>query len=94
MSVSKQSLFIWVSSKSRGLTTGNFLKDPNNEKFSKINLQNNAYITRVGNVIGGNVILKEAGFVEEEGFLVMKNTDMARIADFVANIEQTLATRG
>lgn len=73
---------------------GNFLKDPSNEKFSKINLQNNAYVTRVGNVIGGNVILKEAGFVEEEGFLVMKSTDMARIADFVANIEHALSTRG
>jgi predicted ester cyclase len=70
------------------------LKDPSNEKFSKINLTNNAYITRVGNIIGGNVMLKEAGFVEEDGFLAMKNGDMARIADFVANIERVLATRG
>jgi len=70
------------------------LKDPSNEKFSKINLQNNAYITRVGNVIGGNVILKEAGFVEEESFLTMKNPDMSRVAEFLANIERVLTTRG
>ena len=72
----------------------NFLKDPSNEKFSKINLSNNAYVTRVGNVIGGNVILKEAGFVEEDGFLTMKSSDLARIAEFVANIDRVLVTKG
>jgi hypothetical protein len=58
------------------------LKDSSNPKFQKINLSNNAFQKRVGNVIGGKVILKEAGFEEEGGFYVMKSTDTARITQF------------
>jgi hypothetical protein len=43
---------------------GNLLKDPNEEKFKRINLSNEAFQKRVGKLTGGLSILKGAGFVE------------------------------
>jgi hypothetical protein len=42
----------------------NALKDPNEEKFRRINLGNEAFQKRVGKVNGGLSILKGAGFAE------------------------------
>ena len=41
----------------------NVVKDSENEKFRKINLDNNAVQTRVAKVNGGLAILKAVGFV-------------------------------
>ena len=42
----------------------NVVKDSENEKFRKINLDNNAVQTRVAKVNGGLAILKAVGFVQ------------------------------
>lgn len=49
---------------------GNIKKDRTNPKFQKINTNNPAFKKRVGDVLGGNVILKNCGFGEPdaEGF--------------------------
>lgn len=58
---------------------GNVLKDVNEEKYRKVNLDNNAVNTRVGKINGGKVILKGLGFVENpdgSNTLVMPNVDV------------------
>jgi UBX domain-containing protein 1/4 len=45
---------------------GNILKDPNEEKYKKINLTNEAFQKRVGKITGGLIILKGAGFEEND----------------------------
>lgn len=60
----------------------NVVKDQNNEKFRKINLDNNAVSTRVGKINGGLAILKGAGFTENpdgSNTLVLEEVDMPRI---------------
>ena len=47
----------------------NFIKGPNEEKFRKINLENNAFKNRVDSVLGGRSLLKEFGFKENGSFL-------------------------
>lgn len=41
---------------------GNVLKDVNDEKFRKINSENEAFKKRVGKISGGIPLLKGAGF--------------------------------
>jgi len=52
------------------------MKDPKNNKFRRINLENNAFKKRVGKVVGGKQMLIAAGFVEENEFLVMNRPDL------------------
>lgn len=68
------------------------MKDPNDERFQKINLSNNAYQKRVGQVIGGKVILNKVGFSDdiEDGFLVMNEPNMKRIKEFLDEINLIL----
>lgn len=49
----------------------NALKEPAEEKFRKINLGNENFQKRVSKITGALSILKGAGFVEEDGFLVI-----------------------
>jgi len=51
---------------------GNVLKDPNEPKFQKINMQNEAFQKRVGKINGGIAILKGAGFVENESTMMLE----------------------
>lgn len=53
----------------------NILKNPAEEKFRKINLGNENFMKRVGNLFGGITILKDCGFVENNGFLLMEKVD-------------------
>jgi len=55
---------------------GNVRKDPTNPKFQKINTNNPAFKRRVGDVVGGNVILRNCGFgdADAEGFLNFNQT--------------------
>lgn len=66
------------------------MKNPQEEKFSRINLSNKAFQKRVGQVIGGKVILKEAGFEEQDGFLAMNKPDMDRVKEFLHEINSIL----
>lgn len=45
---------------------GNLLKDPSNEKFRRVNLDNEAIKKRVSTINGGLSILKGAGFFKAE----------------------------
>lgn len=51
------------------------MKNPSEEKFRRINLSNENFRKKVGDMLGGIGILQETGFSEENGFLVMKNID-------------------
>eukprot|EP00826_Nyctotherus_ovalis_P049774 TRINITY_DN6037_c0_g4_i2.p1 TRINITY_DN6037_c0_g4~~TRINITY_DN6037_c0_g4_i2.p1 ORF type:complete len:189 (-),score=93.88 TRINITY_DN6037_c0_g4_i2:130-696(-) len=53
----------------------NLLKDPENEKFRKINKENKAFVERVRKVDGGLIFLRAVGFVDEGNFLVMKEVN-------------------
>ena len=55
----------------------NALKDPSNEKFRRVNLDNNAVQNRVAKINGGLSILKGAGFVQahDGNYLIMKEVD-------------------
>jgi hypothetical protein len=53
----------------------NVLKDPENEKFRKINKENKAFSEKVAKVEGGLYFLRAVGFEDENSFLVMKKVD-------------------
>jgi hypothetical protein len=58
---------------------GNVLKDTNEEKFRKVNLDNAAVNNRVGKINGGKQILKGMGFEENPdgtNTLLMQNVDV------------------
>jgi len=57
----------------------NVQKDPSNEKFRKVNLDNNAVQTRVAKVNGGLALLKAVGFkqAEDGNYLVIEDVDAA-----------------
>ena len=60
----------------------NVLKDENNEKFRRVNLDNNAVQTRVAKVNGGLAILRAVGFAqatEGTNTLLMEKADTAVI---------------
>ena len=67
----------------------NLLKDPDNEKFRRINLDNEAVQKRVTKINGGLLILKGAGFTEAAdgtNFLEMVKVDK----DLLLKAEQLL----
>jgi len=51
----------------------NILKDPSDESKRKINITGKGFHKRIGGVIGGKFMMKAIGFVEEDGFFVMKH---------------------
>lgn len=56
----------------------NLMKEPDNEKFRKINLDNEAVQKRVTKINGGMIILKGCGFTEAKdgtNSLVMEKVD-------------------
>lgn len=56
----------------------NLLKDPDNDKFRRINLDNEAVQKRVTKINGGLMILRGAGFTnatDGTNFLVMEKVD-------------------
>ena len=54
------------------------IKDPENEKFRRVNLDNDAVQKRVGKVNGGLAILRGVGFenAPDGNFLVLEKVDM------------------
>ena len=71
---------------------GNVLKDPNEPKYQKINLTNDAFQKRVGKINGGVTILKGAGFVENEAtqMLEMKEINEIVIREAIRLLENNL----
>ena len=63
----------------------NVQKDPENEKFRKVNLDNAAVQTRVAKVNGGLALLKGVGFkqAEDGNYLIIENPDLAVIANAI-----------
>ena len=55
----------------------NVQKDPENEKFRKVNLDNNAVQTRVAKVNGGLALLKAVGFkqADDGNYLIITDID-------------------
>jgi len=53
----------------------NLLKDPENEKFRKINKENKAFSEKISKVEGGLFFLRAVGFEDDGPFLVMKKAD-------------------
>ena len=58
---------------------GNLIKDPENEKFRKINKENKAFKERVANTQGGVVFLKAIGFEDKQTILEVGKVDMELI---------------
>lgn len=74
------------------LTTDNFIQNPNEEKFRKINCENPNFKSRVGDIIGGKVLLKEAGFEEHDTHLEMPaGHSVDRAKALVALVEKSLS---
>ena len=70
---------------------GNLLKDPNEEKYKRINLSNEAFQKRVGKLTGGLSILKGAGFVEQpDGTLYIEKYDEQIVKEAVRLLENNL----
>lgn len=74
------------------MTIENVLKDPKEDKYRRINLENNAYKKRVGNVIGGKVLMEAIGFVEKDGALYLEKVEKNRLLEFTELIDNALAT--
>ncbi len=55
------------------------MKDPEEEKFRTINLENEGFKKRVGKIGGALKILKAAGFESEGTKLVIHKPDLERI---------------
>lgn len=70
----------------------NYLTNPAEEKFRRINGENPNFKARVGDIIGGKVLLREVGFEENGTFLeVSAAADLTRAKELVAHIEDTLS---
>lgn len=68
------------------------MTNPAEEKFRKINGENPNFKARVGDIIGGKVLLREVGFEENGTFLEVSATaDLTRAKELVAHIEDTLS---
>lgn len=57
----------------------NIIKNNGEEKTRKINKSNKAFQERIANCFAGVETLEVIGFKEEEGFMVMKDYDLAEL---------------
>ncbi|KRX06977.1 UBA-like protein [Pseudocohnilembus persalinus] len=75
--------------KTIGLYIGNIIKNPDEEKFRKINTGNNAFQKRVADSFGGQATLENCGFqLNSEGFLVLQNPDIQFLKDVQGLLEK------
>ena len=67
----------------------NVLKDPSNEKFRKVNLENEAVQKRVAKINGGLKILRAAGYEDapDGSHLFMPNVDEALLKQIVDKLK-------
>lgn len=71
----------------------NIIKDPKNMKFREINLSNNAFNRRIGNILGGKNILKEAGFEDELGFFKMNEVKKEELKQWSDAIQKCITEK-
>ena len=73
---------------------GNLVKDPANEKFRKVNLENKAIQERVAKVNGGIQILCGAGFVKSDDGTALtieqSNIDVALVNKVIALVKEKI----
>ncbi|KAL4436460.1 hypothetical protein ABPG74_003026 [Tetrahymena malaccensis] len=70
----------------------NMVNNPTEEKFRKINLENKAYQTRVGECFGAKETLLYLGFVEEGTFLVNHNPNFEILKQALTFLEKEIST--
>eukprot|EP00828_Plagiopyla_frontata_P017139 TRINITY_DN22314_c0_g1_i2.p2 TRINITY_DN22314_c0_g1~~TRINITY_DN22314_c0_g1_i2.p2 ORF type:complete len:114 (+),score=23.22 TRINITY_DN22314_c0_g1_i2:26-367(+) len=56
------------------------------EKYRKINLTNQNFQTRVGELFGGIAVLKHAGFQEQDNFLVLNEPNIKLLQEIEASL--------
>ena len=66
------------------------MNDPEDESKRTINSANQAFIRRVGNILGGKNILKEIGFVDELGLYKLKEVDLKDIRSWMTEINDAI----
>eukprot|EP00828_Plagiopyla_frontata_P017141 TRINITY_DN22314_c0_g1_i4.p1 TRINITY_DN22314_c0_g1~~TRINITY_DN22314_c0_g1_i4.p1 ORF type:complete len:177 (+),score=16.58 TRINITY_DN22314_c0_g1_i4:43-573(+) len=64
----------------------NVLNNPSEEKYRKINLTNQNFQTRVGELFGGIAVLKHAGFQEQDNFLVLNEPNIKLLQEIEASL--------
>ncbi len=71
---------------------GNVLKDVNEEKYRRINSENEAFKKRVGKISGGLPLLKAAGFHEQHDgtTLYMDTVDEPLLRETLAILESEI----
>lgn len=74
------------------LTVENVIKNPREQKFRRINLENGAYKKRVGKVVGGRQLLEAIGFQEVRGggSLELGRVAVSTLKDWVVFMEEAL----
>jgi PUB domain len=74
------------------MTLENYLSNPTEEKFRRINGENVNFKARVGDIMGGKVLLREVGFEENGTFLeIAPSADISRVKELVSHVEDTLS---
>lgn len=66
------------------------VNNPTEEKFRKINLENKAYQTRVGECFGAKESLEYLGFVEEGTFLVCHTPNFEMLKQALTFLEKEI----
>lgn len=69
---------------------GNIIKNPDEAKFQNINMSNPNFKARVLDLVGGEFLLKQCGFEEENGHLVLKKKNIDLFKEAVALFEKEI----
>ncbi|CAD8082422.1 unnamed protein product [Paramecium primaurelia] len=68
----------------------NILKNPQEEKFRKISLTSQAYLTKIDQVLGARNALDGLGFQENNGFYVYQNADVSNLQKAISIVQNEL----
>ena len=69
---------------------GNIIKNPDEPKFQNINMTNPNFKARVLDIVGGEFLLKQCGFEEENGHLVLKKKNLDLYKEAIQVFEQEM----
>lgn len=70
---------------------GNIIKNPDEPKFQSINLSNPNFKARVLDMVGGEFLLKQCGFEEENGHLVLKKKNLDLYKEAIQVFEKEMS---
>ncbi|CAK60866.1 unnamed protein product (macronuclear) [Paramecium tetraurelia] len=68
----------------------NILKNPQEEKFRKISLTSQAYLTKIEQVLGARNALDGLGFEENNGFYVFQSADVSNLQKAISIVQTEL----